>query len=259
MILAGCGNMGKALLKAWLKTESIQKIHVIEPSLSSKSLFAKNSKIAFYSHARELPLDLKPTCLVLAFKPQQLSEAIGQFKLFFPDTLVISLLSGTSIQKLQKHTGDKTQCVRIMPNIGVQMSEGATLAFPANTQKQAYIEALFNHTGKLFWVPSEKSLDDLTPISGCGPAYFYLMAEILTKITCQLGLEKVAATALVQQTLLGSALMTSSDTNFKNLISTVTSKGGVTEAALSILEPELNKSLKQAIQAALIRITELEK
>ncbi len=253
--------MGKAILKAWLKTSDLKKITVIQPSLSSRALFANHPQVTFYAHARLVPPDVKPDALVLAFKPQQLSEAMEQLRPLFPSRLLVSLLAGTPVSVLRDYAGNETQCARLMPNVGVQIGQGASLVYWPGGQsapERRDLESLFGGTGKLYFVSSEKLLDSLTVISGCGPAYFYLLAELLTKIATDLGLDQTNAHALVQQTLLGSALITNTHDPFSHLISTVASKGGVTEAALSELKPGLTESLAQAVKAALQRLLELQ-
>ncbi|MEI6790296.1 MAG: pyrroline-5-carboxylate reductase [Myxococcaceae bacterium] len=260
VLLVGCGNLGKAFLKAWAQNNEIKKIHVIQPSLSAQSLFAEYPQITFYAQAELLPIDLKPDALIIAFKPGQFVSAITAFSRFFSNTLLISLLAGTSTKALQEQTGTGSQWIRIMPNVAAQVKQSASLAFAPHTLSATYqqsIDTLFGATGKLFQMPSEQLFDFMTAISGCGPAYFFLMAEIMTNAAIQLGLEKTLATHLVQQTLLGSACLATPESSFEKLRDSVTSKGGMTQAALSILEPDLEKSLEKAIWAALNRQKEL--
>ena len=140
-----------------------------------------------------------------------------------------------------------------MPNVAAEMGQSANLAFGARGE----CEALFVSTGPLFWMPTESLFDSMTAISGCGPAYFYLMAEIMAHVAVQLGLEQKTADSLVKQTLLGSASLLKPETAFKDLRNSVTSKGGMTEAALSVLGAPLRQSLEQAIHAALKRMIKI--
>jgi len=63
---------------------------------------------------------------------------------------------------------------------------------------------------------------------------------------------------MANQVLLGSALLTRENPNLEQLRSFVTSKGGVTEAALNILQPQLPNLIEKALNAALNRLNELK-
>ena len=157
VILIGCGNIGQALLKAWVSSGIARKIHVIQPSLSAQKFFAEYPQVCFYPDRRSLPLGIKPDAQILAFKPQQLSEVT-----LFQYTLNISLLSGTALDKFPKRT------VRVMPNMGVQVGQGASLAFGPDSlsaDDRELVDRLFGCTGKIYWIPSETHQESLTPIS----------------------------------------------------------------------------------------------
>ena len=44
--------------------------------------------------------------------------------------------------------------------------------------------------GTTVWVPDEDALDVVTALSGSGPAYFFLLAELMTDAAVNLGLER---------------------------------------------------------------------
>ena len=84
-----------------------------------------------------------------------------------------------------------------------------------------------------------------------------MLAESLTQITLQLGLQEEQARELIQQTFLGSALLTANTIHFEKMMHSVASKGGATEAALHVLQPALSDLMSNAIDAALKRLQEL--
>jgi pyrroline-5-carboxylate reductase len=103
----------------------------------------------------------------------------------------------------------------------------------------------------------EDHLDVLTPISGCGPAYFFLLAEIMVEEAVKLGLDLKTAHAIVRGVFIGSASLVDS-ADFAFLRESVSSKGGVTEAALTIMAPEMRNLLAKSLQAATTRLKELQ-
>ena len=87
---------------------------------------------------------------------------------------------------------------------------------------------------------------------GSGPAYFFLFVEALVIAAVQIGLSYDMALELVLQTMLGSGhLIQESDKSPAELRRMVTSKGGTTEAALSVLdEGEFTDLVMRAVNAA---------
>jgi pyrroline-5-carboxylate reductase len=114
-------------------------------------------------------------------------------------------------------------------------------------------------TGEVVWVGSEDALDIVTALSGSGPAYFFLLAELMAEAATQLGLEADAARRLAVATLHGSGLLAQmSDGDLARLRAEVTSKGGTTEAALRTLgNADLRAIVARALESATLRSREL--
>jgi len=261
LLLVGCGHLGSALLHAWLANEALQKIVVVQPSLSKAAMFKKDPVLTFVSTLQEVPADFKPDMIVLAVKPQKLHLVAPELSaLVEENTLLVSFLAGVSVTKLATYIPQHAKTIRIMPNIALKIGQSVNLTYTAHqlTHKELeQIEVAFSSSGKIHWLAREELIDLLTPMSGSGPAYFFLMAEILVQITIDCGIEENIARNLIQQTFIGSAQLTHETNDFQALITAVASQGGVTEAALHVLKPVLNDSMRQAVAAALIRIKEL--
>jgi pyrroline-5-carboxylate reductase len=108
-------------------------------------------------------------------------------------------------------------------------------------------------------VPTEEALDVVTALSGSGPAYFFLLAELMANAAVDLGLEPEAARRLAVATLYGSGLLAhTSDADLARLREQVTSKGGTTEAALRALAgADLRGIVARALESATLRSREL--
>src|SRR5262249_59018381 len=95
-------------------------------------------------------------------------------------------------------------------------------------------EEVLRSVGEVVWVPSEEALDVVTALSGSGPAYFFLLTELMAEAGESLGLESRVARRLATATLYGSGLLAqSADTDLAQLRLEVTSRGGTTAAALA--------------------------
>jgi pyrroline-5-carboxylate reductase len=113
--------------------------------------------------------------------------------------------------------------------------------------------------GEVVWVSAEDELDVVTALSGSGPAYFFLLAELMMQGAIDAGLDCAAARRLAVATLHGAGqLAYASDGDLARLRVEVTSKGGTTEAALRTLEAaDLRGIIARAVEAATRRSREL--
>jgi pyrroline-5-carboxylate reductase len=172
--------------------------------------------------------------------------------------LVVSILAGVSTGYLEEKLG-KIPVVRVMPNIGIKVGAGMSFYSPGRFARQAdlkMVSRLFATLGEVAEIAEEK-MDLITAISGSGPAYFFLLMEILAEYAQKSGISKKDSAKMVQQIALASALL-AKDEPAGQLRAAVTSKGGTTEAAILVLEKtEIRKMFGSALQAARTRAREL--
>lgn len=250
--------MGGAMLRAWLdRGYEPDKIHVLDPHLSPQ-LFELARDRGFALGAPSIAPDI----LVLAIKPQSLDEAAAGLAAFAsPATLVISILAGKTIANIAANLPQAAAIVRAMPNLAAAVGRGVTvlIANPAATPEQrAAAESLLAATGAVEWLADEDLIDAATAVSGSGPAYVFYLAEALARAGTSAGLPAAIAARLARATVEGSGelLFRSAGKSAQNLREEVTSRGGVTAAALEILmapdglEPLLERAVKAAQQRA---------
>jgi pyrroline-5-carboxylate reductase len=114
--------------------------------------------------------------------------------------------------------------------------------------------------GQTEWVAKEELIDSVTAVSGSGPAYLFLMAEALTEAGIAQGLSRAQAEKFARATVAGAgALLAADKAPAAALREAVTSPGGTTAAALSVLMADdgLVDLIKRAVQAARTRAEEL--
>jgi len=202
--------------------------------------------------------------IVLAVKPQsmqavaqQLADDINQ-----QQALVISIAAGIRASTLRTWLGADTAIVRTMPNTPAMVQSGATALFanPAvNEEQRSIAESILRAVGVAIWVDDEALMDAVTALSGSGPAYFFLFMEALQKAGCELGLPARTAHLLTLQTAFGAAKMALESTeDAATLRRRVTSPGGTTERAISVLQDGGFEALvSEALQSAAARSREL--
>lgn len=259
----GGGNMARAIAGGLLRAgHTPTAIAVAEPSATAREkISALGAGLRVTTANPEVARDAD--VLVLAVKPQVMPGVIAELAGVTRPAgqLLISIAAGVSLAALSRALGS-APAVRIMPNQPALIGEGMS-ALAASTDATAAhrAQALYiaEATGCALWLADESLMDAVTAVSGSGPAYFYLLMEIMEQCAIELGLPPDAARKLVRQTALGAACMAgTSNEDLTALRESVTSPGGTTAAALAVLERAgLSAIVKRALTAARDRGAEL--
>ena len=129
--------------------------------------------------------------------------------------------------------------VRAMPNTPAAIGEGFTAAYAApgvSEAQRSLCDALLAATGEVAWLDEEAQLDAVTATSGSGPAYVFLLAELLEAAAIEQGLPPGLARRLARRTVAGSgALLAAGTDEPAEMRRAVTSPAGTTERALAVL------------------------
>lgn len=259
----GGGNMGRALIGGLLqKNTRPEHISVGEAYEPARAALSRDFGIA--ATADNAAAVEGAALVVLAVKPQDAGSVLAPLAAVFERTrpVVVSVCAGLRISTLEDWCGGHAAVVRSMPNRPALVGAGATGLFASPSVSAAHrakAEAVMRAVGEVVWVPTEEALDVVTALSGSGPAYFFLLAELMAQAAVDLGLEPDSARRLAVATLHGAGLLAhSSDGDLARLRVEVTSKGGTTEAALKVLNgADLRGIVGQALAAATRRGTEL--
>ena len=202
--------------------------------------------------------------VVLAVKPQVMRTVATGIAAAAAEAqpLVVSIAAGIREPDLRSWLGYDAAIVRTMPNTPALVGVGATALFAnehVDDSARATAQGLMQAVGLTEWVRAEAELDAVTAVSGSGPAYCFLLLELMTKAGVEMGLSEEVARRLSQQTMLGAATMAHQSTDTPaTLREKVTSPGGTTERALKVLtEGGMEPLLLRALQGAQQRAVEL--
>ncbi|SIQ22453.1 pyrroline-5-carboxylate reductase [Rhizobium sp. RU35A] len=252
VVLVGAGNMGGAMLSGWLKSGVPgSSILVIDPSPSE----AMKERLAASGvrHETAAPSGVEAAILFLAVKPQVMEAVLPPLKpLVGADTVVVSVAAGKTLAFLESHLGEAAM-VRAMPNTPAMIGRGVTGAY-ANARvgeaERANVHDLLKVSGPVEWVAAESDIDSVTALSGSGPAYVFYLVECMAEAGRKLGLPADLAMRLARETVAGAGeLLFQSSDEASRLRQNVTSPGGTTAAALSVLMDE--KGMQPLFDAAL--------
>jgi pyrroline-5-carboxylate reductase len=255
--IVGGGKMGEALLAGLLGAQwaRAEEIIVVEP------IEARRKELA----AAFVDVDITGEALasegaVIAVKPNDVEGACRAVAEAGVER-VLSIVAGVPLAKLERWLGDGTPVVRAMPNTAALVGAGAA-AIAAGTwagePELVWAESILGAVGIVQRV-SEPLLDAVTGLSGSGPAYVFLVAEAMVEAGVLAGLPRPTATALVTQTMLGSArLLAETGKTAEEHRAAVTSPGGTTAAGLRELESRgVRSAFIEAVWAATQRSKEL--
>lgn len=261
LLLVGCGKMGGAMLAGWLE-RGLRDAVVVEPNAAAAAPFAGRVTVA--ASAAEVPAGFRPAAAVLAIKPQEAKATLpGLARFVSPDAVFLSIMAGQTVAGIRAGLGEGAVVVRAMPNTPAAVRRGFTVAFPAlevTPAQRGLADALLSSVGEVAWVEDEGLLDPVTAVSGGGPAYVFLLAEVMEAAAVEQGLPRDLARRMARATVAGSgALLAASAEDAAALRRAVTSPKGTTERALDVLmAPDAWPGLmSRAIEAATARSREL--
>lgn len=258
--IIGAGAMGGAIACGLVEAGALQpnQVLICDHNAAKLSNLKDKCGVCTYASAEEV-LAATPDVVILAIKPQVLGGFIEAHTEELSTPLVISIAAGVSLAVLES-TLCSSRVVRVMPNLPVAVRSGASAICRGTRASEADValaSELFGALGAAV-VMREDQLDTEGAVVGCGPAYFALMVDALTRAAVKNGLKASDAREMVNATMLGVARMLSTgEVHPREYMERVTSPGGTTAAALYELEPALTDGVYAAVDAALERTREL--
>ena len=250
--LIGIGNMGSAIVEGALLGNVLtpSNVTVYDKDVSKAKAFSSKNHVKKAISIKDLLSEAN--IILVAVKPQNFCEVAEELKsLITKKHVFISILAGTSIQKIKKNLGRKVAVVRAMPNLGAKIRQSMTAISGSDKKAVNIAKKLFSGCGEVIQV-KEKMFDVITAVSGSGPAYFFFLMEALASFAVKNGISKKTAELLAAQTCVGSGLLVSNEKISPRILrKKVTSKGGTTEKALDVLKSnKTNKIFELAFRAA---------
>ena len=260
VLLLGAGRMGAAMFSGWA-AQGLPPCVLVDPALPPGVARPQDRMVPDLA---ALPDGFRPGAVVLAIKPQMAPATLPALGERLPSgAVVLSILAGLPIARLSALLGAANPIVRAMPNTPAAIGQGMIVAVDGpgvSPAQHALCARLLSACGELAWLDDEALIDPATAVSGCGPAYVFLLAELLEQEGVAQGLPPALARQLARKTVSGSgALLAASPEDSAQLRRNVTSPNGVTERALAVLMDAAAwpASVARALAAAAARSREL--
>jgi pyrroline-5-carboxylate reductase len=259
----GGGNMARALIGGLIARGTVPSlISVGEPFTPAREQLLRDFKVQASADNRSAIEGC--ALIILAVKPQEAGNVLRPLasELQGARPVLLSVAAGIRIAALSAWAGAGVPIIRAMPNRPALIGAGITGMHAApwvSAEQCSLAEQTLQAVGESVWVQHEAELDGVTALSGSGPAYFFLLAELMMQAAIEQGLAPEAARRLAVGTLHGAgALAGASDGDLARLRQEVTSRGGTTEAALdAFAAADLAGIVGRALAAATRRSREL--
>ncbi len=233
----GFGTMGSALVGGMIRSNLVspESILVVDPEPLARTRAANLG-----CRVSESPSDSAHcTRVIIAVKPQTFPELALALGALQSPALVLSLMAGVSIARVQSALGAHARCARCMPNIAAQIGLAVTtyaLAPNCTIADRDFVERLLGSVGTTVEI-GEPLFNAATAAGGSGPAYLFFLAETMIESAVRLGFDQPTADRIVRQSLLGAAtLLARGPRSAAELRGMVTSQGGTTSAAMAIFD-----------------------
>ena len=259
IVFIGGGNMAEALIAGLVKSGHPQD-RLMVTDLRQDRLDSLQQGYGIQINTSNIIAASQADVVVLAVKPQMMQEALsGLGDCLKQNATVVSIAAGVGIDSIRSYLGhDGVAVVRVMPNTPALVGAGMSVLFSgAEALHRERSEYVMEASGETAWVDREELLHAVTAVSGSGPAYFFLLAEVLQATGVKLGLSEELAEKLASQTAAGAGkMLAESGRKAEELRHQVTSPGGTTQAALDEM---YEKGLPGAIRAGVIAASKRSK
>jgi pyrroline-5-carboxylate reductase len=254
--VVGAGVMGRTLLRGLLASGLIARDRLWAGDKNGSA--CENA-----SQDLEIPVETDyqarvPTAdlILMCVKPADAPVALATLRNagLRRETLLISILAGVATDRIESLLGTGNSVVRAMPNTPAIVGAGMTVICRGRYASKRDLERarqVFEAVGKCLPV-DEIHFNAVTALSGCGPAYQYLIMEALADAGVRVGLPRHLALTLVAQTTLGAARMVlDTGRHPASLRDDVTTPAGCTIAGVLMLEDGRVRSvLARAVEEA---------
>jgi pyrroline-5-carboxylate reductase len=256
----GGGNMASAIIGGLLRAgHPAQQVLVIEPAEAQRARLHSEFDVRVLADAGS---SLAQASLVVwAVKPQLFREAAAPCAPHVGHALHLSVMAGIRSDALVRATHSE-RVVRAMPNTPALIGRGMAGLYArpgVDPGERPRIEQVLASTGELLWFEREEDLDAVTALSGSGPAYVFYFVEAMIDAAQQMGLSTQQARQLALGTFAGATELARQSSESPGVLrERVTSKGGTTHAALSVMQAQdVAGAFIAALHAARKRAREL--
>lgn len=240
----GGGNMTRAIAAGLVEGRyPAEDLLIAEPAIEQRAALARDLPGVIIEESNQ-DVARRASTVVLAVKPQVMRQVCEEIAATVQKVqpLIVSVAAGIRSIDIDAWLGGGLAVVRVMPNQPALLRLGASGLFAnerTTEEQKKRATGIMSAVGHVVSVDSDADIDSVTAISGTGPAYFYLLIDMMIKSAQNFGLDPQAARILTIETAKGAAAIADAeDETMQSLIDRVRSPGGTTTAAFESLEAD---------------------
>jgi len=256
--IIGGGNLGIAIAEGLLKSSfaTPQQITVTRRTLARLQSLKDAGVTVTDNNAEAIK---NGDVIIVALKPYNVKEVLEGLKSTFDPArhVLISVVTGVSLQELTAIVGNNIPVFRAMPNTAIAIQESVTClcSVQATNAQVNYVTELFSQLGISISI-DEKLMDAATVLGACGIAYALRFIRAATQGGIEIGFDAKTASLIAAQTVKGVAeLLLKGNRHPEEEIDKVTTPKGCTIVGLNEMEHRgFSSSLIRGISASYNKI-----
>ncbi|MDB2384862.1 pyrroline-5-carboxylate reductase [Polaribacter sp.] len=259
--IIGAGSLGQSIAKGLLKNNVAESLYLTKRNTASLKSFSAFENVTLTNNNEEAVKNAE--VLIFAVQPRHFESILSSIEsLLTKNHIIISVITGFAIAKIEAVVGENQYIIRSMPNTAASVGQSMT-CLSANTKGKEKIDVaktIFNSLGVSMEIPEEQ-LQAATVICASGIAFWMRLIRATTQGAIQLGFEAHEAHELAMQTCFGAAsLLKESGNHPEAEIDRVTTPRGCTIEGLNEMEHQgLSSSLIKGINASFEKINQIKK
>jgi pyrroline-5-carboxylate reductase len=236
--IIGGGNLGTAIAEGLTKSGFIASQHILITKRNIATIRYLEEKGILVSNNNQEAVQYADLVL-LCVKPFQVDDVMQEIKDVLTEKhVLVSVVTGVTIEQISKYLLKKTALVRAMPNTAIAIQESMTCISheKISSDQLKYVEDMFNQLGEVVTI-DEKLMDASTVLGACGIAYALRFIRANIQGGIQIGFDAKTATLIASQTVKGAAeLLIQTGHHPEQEIDKVTTPKGCTIAGLNEME-----------------------
>ncbi|MEE3999228.1 pyrroline-5-carboxylate reductase [Tenacibaculum sp. FZY0031] len=258
--IIGTGNLGKSIAKGLIQHNSFTQLFLTKRNTDELNEF-KSLPNVFISTNNEEAIT-QSDIIIFAVQPRHFEGVLKETASVLTEKhILISTITGFSIDKIENLIGTDAIIMRAMPNTAIAVGKSMT-CICSNAQGKAHLQTtttIFNQLGTSMVIP-ESQMQAATVVCASGIAFWMRLIRATTQAAIQLGFDAKEAQELAMHTSEGAAnLLIATRNHPEEEIDKVTTPKGCTIEGLNEMEHKgLSAALIQGMVASFNKINTIK-
>ena len=250
----GTGSMGSMLVRKFISTGMIAPSDITASSKTGLSARALKEKTGISAGSSNIAVAANANVLFICVKPAVVRSVLEEVRsVLKKNVLIVSIAGSVTLADLRDLAGPQHRYVRVMPTVTLEEEAGVSLVAwgpGVNPEDRERILSLFNGIGTAAET-KESNFDLYADLTSCAPAFIAVMMREFAAAASRTGaIGPDQAEFFIRRTLAGTARVLDDDgTGFDAIISRVSTKGGITEEGVKVLEVRLPGVFDEMLEA----------